>query len=83
MPSFSSSIAYFFSVLGHSVEKQKLDGLLINFQNIGLILTLFWRHKFLIFQSIFIEFIWKENEIDEEFYNSVWLKQIKYQIPDI
>ena len=53
------------------MEKQKLDGLLINFQNIGLILTLFWRHKFLIFQSIFIEFIWKENEIDEEFYNSV------------
>ena len=46
--------------------EKKLDGLLINFQNIGLILTLFWRHKFLILQSIFLE-----NEIDEEFYNSV------------
>ena len=65
-PPSRPALLTFFSVLGHSVEKQKLDGLLIHFQNIGLILTLFWRHKFLIFQSIFIEFILKE-----EFYNSV------------
>ena len=33
------------------LEKHKLDGLLIHFQNICFNLTLFWRQKFLIFHQ--------------------------------